>query len=240
MLKKMTFAAMLAVMAAPAFAVDPFDGFAANITNDGLKPFASDMGLLMNSAINHSGRSLGFSGFDVGVRSGAILEPRSSDTGLKPSTVAEVPVVQGEIGMPFSMDGFIRGFNYNGLTIAGGGVKWGFTEVSDKPFAFRGMLYAAGHAATHKDFSLTSLAVGAVGSFQGDVIEPYFSAACTRTRLDVEDADDPTLVGASVTVVEPQFTVGFNLKPWRFAYLTLAANAVPSKIGAESSLGIRF
>ena len=240
MIKKLAAVAVLAVLAAPAFAGNPFDGFKDNITNDGLEPFARDMGLLMNSAINHSGRSLGFSGFDVGVRSGAILEPRASDTGLKSQTVTAVPIVQGEIGMPFRLDGFIRGFSSNGFTVAGGGVKWGFTALSGKPHAFRGMLYVAGHAGVHDDFSLTSVSAGMVGSLQGEVFEPFLSAAWTRTRLEVQNATNASLEGANVTVMDPQFTLGLNIKPWRFVYITLAGNAVPSKIGGESSLGIRF
>ena|GEM_PF-571482 len=232
-------ALFLALPAAPASSADPFDGFAAKVTADNLKPFMRDLGFLLAADINHTGRSLGFSGFDLGMRDGVIPGPRSGDTVLSNTSVA-LPIVQAEIGMPFRLDGFIRGFDYQGFTMSGGGLKWGFTQLSDKPHAFRGMIYAAGHAGVHESFSVTSFSGGLVCSWQADVLEPFVSAAYERTRLTVRLASDAGLIGREATVYDPRVTVGLNIRPGQFVYMHAALSAVSSLMGFEYSLGVRF
>ena len=46
-----------------------------------------------------------------------------------------LPWVQAEIGMPFKIDGFVRGISYQGLTIAGGGLRYSLRKVADMPWA---------------------------------------------------------------------------------------------------------
>ncbi|MFA5161480.1 MAG: hypothetical protein WC421_04460 [Elusimicrobiales bacterium] len=221
---------------------DPFADFAQNVTADNIKPFTADLGFLMSSAINHTGRSLGIAGFDVGTHVAMITRPRAANT--IPDTTGlcaiYVPVIQGEIGMPLGFDGFIRGFSWEGFAVTGGGIKWGFS-TSDRPHSFRGLVYAAGHVGIHEGFSVTNAVAGIAGSVQGEAVEPFFSAALSRTELTVKEASaQPGLIGSQTAVIQPVCAAGLNFKPWRFMYLSAAANIVPSKIGMEYTLGIRF
>ena len=241
-MKKVILTAVCMLSASCAWARDPFSDFAKNVTADNIKPFTADLGFVMSSAINHTGRSLGIAGFDVGTRVAMITRPRASNT--IPDTTGlctiYVPVIQGEIGMPLGFDGFIRGFSWEGFALAGGGVKWGFT-TSDSPNSFRGLFYAAAHAGIHEGFSVTNAVGGIAGSVQGEVVEPFFSAALSRTELTIKDAPPLSgLAGSDVAVIQPVFAAGLNFKPWRFVYFSGAVNVVPSKIGMEYTLGIRF
>jgi hypothetical protein len=57
------------LMAARAHATaDPYSGFERYADAGSLKPFTRDLGGILGAVTFHNGRSLGFSGFDVGVR----------------------------------------------------------------------------------------------------------------------------------------------------------------------------
>src|SRR3954462_848815 len=90
---------------------DPYAGFDQRADAGSLKPFTRDLGGLLGAATFHSGRSLGFSGFDVGARYGMQFRPSTGNNIMRGGGVHSfgLPWVQAEIGMPFKIDGFIRG-----------------------------------------------------------------------------------------------------------------------------------
>jgi hypothetical protein len=235
---------LVAALSVPAFAVaDPYAGFAQRADAGSLKPFTRDLGGLLGAATFHSGRSLGFSGFDVGARYGMQFRPSAGNNIARGGNVHAfgLPWVQAEIGMPFKIDGFIRGISYQGLTVSGGGVRYGLFAASDKPWAPQVLISGVGHSVVHKDFSATHFGANLVASAGTAVFTPYVAAGFDRTRLVVRSSLlDPTLNGSTVTTFESRFTAGVRLKPYQFTYLSLAATLAHSIPGAEADLGVRF
>ncbi|MFI5346031.1 MAG: hypothetical protein ACHQ51_06625 [Elusimicrobiota bacterium] len=235
---------LLTAAAVPSHATaDPYAGFEQLADAGSLKPFTRDLGGLLGSSTFHSGRSLGFSGFDVGVRYGAQFRPSAGDNIMRGNKVKSfgLPMVQAEIGLPFKIDGFIRGISYQGLTVSGGGVRYGVFSPSDKPWSPQVLIGAVGHSIVHKDFSATHFGANLVASAGNAAITPFVGAGFDRTRLVVRSSLlDPTLNGRDVTTVESRFTAGVSVKPYQFVYASVAANLVHGMAGAEADLGVRF
>ena len=124
------------ISAGPASSGEQFGRFAEFVDRGSLKPFTRDLGGLLGSATFHNGRGLGLTGFDIGIHGGIQLRPSKGDEILRRSGVKTVylPWVQAEIGLPFRFDGYIRGISFQGLTIAGGGVRYGLTKTADQPY----------------------------------------------------------------------------------------------------------
>lgn len=237
------FAAVAACFLASAAAADQYSGFQRFADQGSLKPFARDLGGILGSATFHSGRPLGFSGFDLGAHGGMQFLPEKGDTILRNNGVKEfgVPWVQAEIGMPFKFDGFVRGISYQGLTIAGGGLRYGLLKVSDAPWTPQLLISAVGHSVVHQYFSASHFGASLVGSMGTTVFTPYAGAGFDRTRVLVRSSKaDPSIEGQTFTTTEPRFTAGVNLRPWPFFYVNLAGNFVHGQPGAEGGAGVRF
>ena len=242
-----TFLAALLLAAASAAAAhaaaDPYAGFQQFADAGSLKPFARDLGGLLGSATFHNGRSLGFSGFDVGARYGAQFHPSAGDNIMRGNNVKSfgLPWVQAEIGMPFKIDGFIRGISYQGLTVSGGGLRYGLYSPSDKPWTPQVLVSGVGHSVVHRDFSATHFGANLVCSAGTPAVMPYIGVGFDRTRLVVRSSkSDPALDGTNVTTIESRLTAGVSLKPHQFVYLSLAGTLAHGQGGAEADLGVRF
>lgn len=238
-------AAALAVLSAASAraATDAFGGFERYADAGSLKPFTRDLGGLLGAATFHNGRALGFSGFDVGARYGAQFYPSKGDRILRNNGVRSfgLPWVQAEIGLPFKIDGFIRGISYQGLTIAGGGLRYGLYSPSDKPWTPQVLVSAVGHSVVHQDFSASHFGADLVASIGAPSYGFFAGAGFDRTRLVVRSSTlDPTLNGRAVQTMESRFTAGVRLKPYHFTYLTVAYDDAHGQSGAEAALGVRF
>jgi hypothetical protein len=238
-------AAALAVLSAvPArAAADAYGGFERFADAGSLKPFTRDLGGILGAATFHNGRSLGFSGFDVGARYGAQFYPSKGDNIMRHNGVRVfgLPWVQAEIGLPFKIDGFIRGISYQGLTIAGGGLRYGLYSPSDKPWTPQVLVSVVGHSVVHQSFSASHFGGDLVGSIGTPGAGFFAGAGFDRTRLVVRSSTlDPTLNGRAVQTMEARFTAGLRFKPFHFTYLTLAYDNAHGQSGAEAALGVRF
>jgi hypothetical protein len=243
-MKALLAAVLLAAAAAPAFATpDPYAGFSQFADAGSLKPFTRDLGGLLGGATFHDGRSLGFSGFDVGARYSAQFYPSKGDSIMRNNGVRSfgLPWVQAEIGLPFKIDGFIRGISYQGLTVSGGGIRYGVYAPSDKPWTPQVLVSGVGDSVVHQSFSASHFGANAVASAGTPFFLPYVGAGFDRTRLVVRaSALDPTLNGTSVTTLEARFTGGVRLKIYQFTYVNLAYVLAHGQSGAEAGLGVRF
>jgi len=239
------------LLSLPAAAKDQFGGFKEYVTRDSLKPFTRDLGGLLGSACFHSGRPLGFNGLDIGVHGGFQFSPESGDDVLRRAGVDAfgVPWLQGEIGLPFRLDGFIRGVSFQGLTIAGGGMRWGLPVGSDKPYAPNMLLSVVGHSMVHKDFSASHAGANLVVSINAPLFVPYLGAGVDRTRVVVRASDlDASLVGQEAVATEPRVTLGFTvrnmlkfIKDLKYdLYLQAAGTYTHGRPGIDSGIGLRF
>lgn len=244
-LMRATFLAGLlsATLAHGALAADQFGSFRDLVDEGSLKPFARDLGGMLGSAAFHSGRSLGFSGFDVGIHGGIQFRPDKDDKVLREAHVGTfgVPWVQAEIGLPFRLDGYIRGISYQGLTIAGGGLRYGFLRASEKPWEPQILLSSVGHSVVHRDFSASHFGANLVISLGTQSFTPYIGAGFDRTRIVVRNSLlDPTLAGVEAVTFESRFTAGISLRPTTFTYVQSAFTMAHGYPGMDMGLGIRF
>ncbi|MBI5597411.1 MAG: hypothetical protein HY928_15075 [Elusimicrobia bacterium] len=234
----------MSICLATASGQDQFGGFQGHIDRGALKPFARDLGGVLGAATFHSGRSLGFSGFDVGVRGGMLMAPDKDNRALRGRGVRAfgLPWFQAEIGLPFSLDGFIRGVSFQGLTIAGGGLRYALVKVSDKPLRPQFLLSWSGHSVAHKDFSASHVGLNLVASIQVKSLYPYMGIGADRTKVVVRavPALDPTMVGDSTTVLVPRGTLGISMRPKPYLYLHGAATYTNRQAGFDTGIGIRF
>ncbi len=243
-MKRFALAAAVLFSSALAHAgADQYGGFARYADEGSLKPFARDLGGILGSATFQSGRSLGLTGFDVGFRFGGQFYPSKGNGILRNNGVRVfgLPWVQAEVGMPFKLSGFIRGVSYQGLTIAGGGVRYGLYAASDKSWAPQFLVSVVGHSVVHSEFSASHFGANVVCSIGTPFFAPYAGVGLDRMRLVVRQSTlDPTLNGRVVNTLESRFTFGMRITPYQFTYLSLAATVAHGQPGAEAGLGVRF
>ena len=216
-----------------------FSRFSSNITESSLKAFAKDIGGILGSGANNTARSLGFSGFDVGYRQVVQLKPSLKNTVFNSERAISLGWVQAEIGMPYRVDGFIRGMNYDSFAVTGGGLRYGLRKISDKPGYTQMMFIIMGNMATHRDFYLTHIASHIYISRNAKVMTPYMGFGFDSTKLFVNQADDAALIGKKVYTFEGRFTAGMKFK-LRFFYLAFAGTITHGRTNLEGSFGARF
>ena len=242
-LKSLSFAFAALALCRPAFAADQFRGFKEFIDRGSLKPFTRDLGGILGSASFHNGRSLGFSGFDLGAHGGIQFRPSAQNQVMRKAGVKAfgLPWAQAEIGLPYRLDGFIRGISYQGTTISGGGLRYGILKASDLAWTPQFLISSVAHSVAHKDFSASHVGVNVVASIGTTRVAPYVGAGVDRTRVVVKSSDlDPTLVGVETTTLESRFTVGLSVRPTPFSYVQAAFTMTHGIPGMDTGLGIRF
>ncbi|MCG2725961.1 MAG: hypothetical protein L6420_06860 [Elusimicrobia bacterium] len=216
-----------------------FSDFSSNISNSSLKAFAKDVGGILGSGANNTARSLGFSGFDVGYKQFIQLKPSIKNSVFNSEKAFSLGWVQAEIGMPYRVDGFIRGTNYDGFAVTGGGLRYGLRKISDKPGYTQMMFIAMGNMATHRDFYMTHFASHIYISRNGKVAIPYMGIGFDSTKLLVNRADEASIIGKRAYTFESRFTAGMKFK-LRFFYLALGGIITHSRTVFEGSFGARF
>lgn len=225
-------------------AADQYGGFEQNADSGAIKPFCRDLGGVLGSATFHGGRTLGVTGWDAGIRGGLLFNPQPDNRILRNNGVRRafaLPWVQAEVGMPFKFDGFVRGISYEGLTIAGGGLRYGLLKSADTRWAPQLLVSGSGHSVVHQHFSASHFGASLVGSIGIPMFTPYLGAGFDRTRVVVRSSlYDPFLNGKNFSTLESRFTAGMRFRPWPFFYINLAGILVKGRAGGEAGLGLRF
>ncbi len=248
-MKKLLLLVFLFVLAFPAQARNIWDDFAANVTTDNVRSFAKDLGGLMGSGTYTTGRVLGWGGFQIGPRATMIFKMskgknESTHTALgEREEVGEVyyPWLQADIGMPFRLDGFIRASSYQGMTIAGGGVRWGITRPNEMLGSLQPMLVLSAHSASARDFSATHYNASLVISMKFKYFVPYIGGGVDYTNLHINQSVlNAELAGETEYAATARATAGLNFKLPSYLDLSLAANYAHYGLGAEASISLRF
>ncbi len=203
-------AVFLTFAASTAFSGD-FSSF-KSIDSKSAKYFAGDIGSVMAGGLSYAGRSLGFSGFDIGYKTVYQLKP-SKKTAFMPSERAfGLDFVQAEIGMPYRIDAFIRaGFGDN-VTVVGGGIKYGLWKIKDGLYQTNGMIIAASHMANNPDFYAIGNGISAVFSMNCGALRPFVNLGYNSTRLTVQNSYDPSLVNKNFYAGRENIGAGLRLK----------------------------
>lgn len=253
-MKKLTIVLLLFLCCMPGVqAHNIWDDFSTHVTEKNVRPFAKDLGGLIGSGTYTTGRVLGWGGFQIGPRGSMIFkmsEANGETHADKQKTalgdrdhVGSVfyPWLQADIGLPFRIDGFIRASSYQGMTIAGGGIRWGITQPNEMLGSLQPMLVVAAHSASARDFSASHYNASLVISMKIKYFVPYIGGGVDYTTLHIHDAVlSPALEGANEYAATARGTVGMNFKLPSYLDLSLAANYAHYGLGAEASLSVRF
>jgi hypothetical protein len=238
MLKKLICFACFSLLGAAGASAADYGAF-YGATAAALKPFARDMGSLLGSGSNQTARPLGFAGFDVGVRGMMQLKPSHGNTVLKKDNIFGLGLVQAEIGMPYRIDGFVRGGSFEGITVAGGGLRYGLWNVSDEKYKVNATLVGMANMATHRHFYAIHFNTSFVCSVNVPVLAPFMGLGYDFTRLEAQTVADPTLAGKQVRVSEPRFTAGLRAKI-KLGYLAAGLTYTHDRALVNASAGFRF
>ena len=237
----------------PAYAAKTWDNFSANVTPQNVRAFTKDLGGLIGSGTYTTGRVLGWGGFQIGPRGSMIFKMSKGDgqdaqtrdhTALGDrNNVGTVfyPWLQADIGLPFRIDGFIRASSYEGMTIAGGGLRWGITRPSEMVGDFQPMLVVSAHSASARDFSATHYNASLVLSMKFKYFVPYIGGGVDYTTLHINEAQNYLFMeGSNEYAATARGTLGFNFKLPSYMDLSLAAHYAHYGLGGEASLTVRF
>ena len=218
-----------------------FDDFSTYATAQNMRHFAKDVSGLLGSSSFTTGRILGWGGFQLSAHTVYMPRPNKKDTAFGTDDAGKfMPLIQGEIGLPFRLDGFIRATSWDGLTIAGGGLKWGITKPTEILYSFQPMLIVMAQNGVHRDFSITQYSASLAVSFKTPYVVPYIGGGVDYARFTAESADDATLIGRREFVTTAKAVLGLNFKLPSYFDLSVAANYAYYGLGAEASLGVRF
>lgn len=251
-MKKIFFLLACCLLATGAFARNIWDDFSQNVTPNNVRAFTKDLGGLIGSGTYTTGRVLGWGGFQIGPRGSMIfkMSKGSGATGAEKnhtalgnrSDVGTVfyPWLQADIGLPFRIDGFIRASSYQGLTIAGGGLRWGITQPNEMLGSLQPMLVVAAHSASARDFSASHYNASLVISMKIKYFVPYVGGGVDYTTLHVNSVAQTAMAGDNEYAATARGTVGFNFKLPSYLDLSLAANYAHYGLGGEASLSVRF
>ncbi|OGR81520.1 MAG: hypothetical protein A2X32_00975 [Elusimicrobia bacterium GWC2_64_44] len=237
MLKKLACFALIPLFGAAASAADYGEFY--NVSAGAIKPFARDLGGLLGSGSNQTARPLGFAGFDLGVRGMAQFRPSHGNTVLKKNNLFGLGLVQAEIGMPYRIDGFVRGGNFEGITVAGGGLRYGLWNVSDEKYKVNATLVGMANMATHRYFYAIHFNTSLVCSVNVPVLAPYFGVGYDFTKFEAQTTADPALAGKKVYEQEPRFTFGLRAK-MKLGYLAGGLTYTHDRALVNASAGFRF
>lgn len=214
-----------------------YDDF-INVSEAGLKPFARDIGGLLGAASNHTARSLGFSGFDMGFRTAMQLKPSSGNNVLPSEKAFGFNYFQAEIGMPYRIDGFVRAGGDDGLVISAAGLRYGLRAISDQPYYMHAMLEAFGSLAAHKHFYVKHFGSNLRFSMNLKFAALYAGAGFDNTALTVQNSNFG-LADDRVTVAEPRVFAGLKKKV-RYGYFSAGYADTHGRGIVEGALGLRF
>ena len=251
-MKKILVLLVLLCCAGVSFSRNIWDDFSQNATPDNVRAFAKDLGGLIGSGTYTTGRVLGWGGFQIGPRGSMIFkmskgsgstEEQKNHTALgERDKVGAVfyPWLQADIGLPFRIDGFIRASSYQGMTIAGGGLRWGITQPNEMLGSLQPMLVVAAHSASARDFSASHYNASLVLSMKIKYFVPYIGGGVDYTTLHINSVAQSVLAGDNEYAATARGTVGMNFKLPSYLDLSLAANYAHYGLGAEASLSVRF
>ena len=251
-MKKIFFLLAFLLCTTGVFARNIWDDFSQNVTENNVLAFTKDLGGLIGSGTYTTGRVLGWGGFQIGPRGSMIfkMSKGSGATGAEKNhtalgnrnSVGHVfyPWLQADIGLPFRIDGFIRASSYQGMTIAGGGLRWGITQPNEMLGSLQPMLVVAAHSASARDFSASHYNASLVISMKIKYFVPYVGGGVDYTTLHVNSVAQTALAGDNEYAATARGTVGFNFNLPSYLDLSLAANYAHYGLGGEASLSVRF
>lgn len=232
------------------FASNPFDYFKQQITpgpnltlaqaQANLNNLATDIGPVLGGDAFRSGKNLGFPGFDISVRT-PYVKVSDNDTIVKSAGISNIPfpLIQAEIGLPFSIDLIGRFAAYYDSSMTGFGARYCILKswIPGVPYVSVQSVYnslSVNSGVNKLKASTWSSAV--VASWKFLVIEPYIGASYDSTNIN-PDSTLSTLSGSANTM---RYDGGINLALLPLTYLQLGVSSSSGNIGYTAGLGVSF
>lgn len=231
---------LLVFVSVPASAT-PFGDAPNFATGANLKPFALDLGGILGGASFHSGRSIGFPGFDVSVLAMTQFKPDRDDMILRGPGVKAfgLPMLQAEVGLPLRLDVIAHGTAGQGARIFGAGLRCGvlrsgilrLPDLSISAFADR---------VNQTFFSAEHYSLNASASWHLPIIHPYAGLGYDITRVKLGASVIPGLAGSSAWARGTRLTGGLDVTPFPLVHLFVAGSLRHGQPGADLGIGARF
>ena len=221
---------------------DPFEDFKTRVNTTLLKPFAKDLGGLIGGADFSSGRTLSFPGFDIGLATVIQFKPDSDNLVLKNAGVDAfgLPTIQVSGAIPtIGVDAVIRGLSVSGLSIVGGGLKYGVYKSGIAKFIPDVMVSAFYDTIKYDYFKGNHYSFNVSASCDIPVIKPFVGFGYDKTKLEIKNVS-AALNGIEAKTGESRVTVGAKITPFPFTYLYGAYSMLHGNSGAQLGLGIKF
>lgn len=239
---KTALAAFALLLASPSHA-DPFSEFQSRVRNEYVKPFALDLGGVLGGASAHTGRTIGFPGFWAGVVASVQTRPDRDDRVLRDAGVSAfgLPMVEVGVGLPFKVDVIVHGVTAKGLSVYGGGLRYGLyrTDLVDS-FMPNLSISAFGNKVNHAYFSASHGSANAAATWNLPIVKPYFLAGFDVTEVKVGAATAPGVAGTKATARGSRFSAGADVRPFPFVSLRGAYTIRHGIPGFDAGLGIQF
>lgn len=223
-------------------AATPFGDFQNQATAATLKPFAMDLGGALGGAAFHSGRALGFPGFDAGVVGTMQTRPDRDDLILRNSGVQRfgVPLIQVEAGLPHNVDIIAHGISYAGARVFGGGIRYGIHKSGILSVVPDVAVSAFYDRVNQTFFNATHYSVNAVSSFHLPIVHPYLGVGEDITSIRAGAATTAGVTGMSATAHGSRLTAGLDISPLPFIHAYCAYTLLHGISGLDAGVGARF
>ena len=248
MKKVIVLSIIISVFTAVSFASNPFDNFKNKITNvtaaqaqTNLDNLAKDLGPVLGGDSFRSGKNLGFPGFDISVRT-PYATVSNDDAIVKASGVDNIPfpMLQAEIGLPFSIDIIGRFASYYSATMMGAGLRYCVLKswVPGVPYVSVQSVYNSlvVDSGVNK-LKANTLSTAVVASWKFLVIEPYIGASYDNTTVNPDSTLGVNINGSANTV---RYDGGVSLVLFPLTYIQLGVSSSNGNMGYTAGLGIAF
>ncbi|MCK5583097.1 MAG: hypothetical protein KAI33_04870, partial [Elusimicrobiales bacterium] len=170
------------------------------------------------------------------------FKPDSDNLLLKDAGVDAfgLPTVQVSAAIPtIGVDAAVRGISVAGLSIVGGGLRYGVYKSGIAKFIPDVMVSAFYDTIKYDYFKGNHYSFDVSASFDIPVIKPYVGLGYDKTTLEIKNVA-VLLDGVEAKTSGTRMTIGAKMAPFPFTYIYGAYSMLHGNAGAQLGLGIKF
>ncbi len=203
-----------------------------------LKPLAKDIGGIFGGGSFHTAKTCGFPGFDIGGHL-PIISKLSEENKIMAEKWKDkpygIPWIQGEVGLPFSLDLILRGFylGKDGGTLFGTGIKYVLLS-GDVPLTPALSFTLLLNRLAHDYLTVDNLSLNGIISIGLPVFTPYLGLGIDNTTVESR----VVVEGLKATASGLRFIGGINFKLVPSTYFHLGLGTFNGILGYELGVGM--
>ncbi|MBI4376185.1 MAG: hypothetical protein HY549_07005 [Elusimicrobia bacterium] len=242
-MRKIAIAVLSLLVCAGHASASLYSEFETRARRELITPFARDLGGLLGAASFYPGRALGFPGFELDAIGVVQAKPDKDNLILLNGGVEAfgLPLLRAGVGLPFNIDVAGHGLAAEGVTILGGGLRYGVFQsgLLTKFLPSVGLSFFADKV-EHDDFKATHYAGNVSAVWELPIVKPFAGAGFDTTKLTVKTAQVAGITGLSETAKGYRLTAGLDVFPLPLVRLRGAYVLLHGIPGGMFSLGIEF